>query len=540
MKRLVLAYPPITLATAPPLGVCTLKGSLQKTLPDWQVRVRDLNLLMHEKLFDVIAARRYLTEGDLRESLLNEIALSRAAEVFRGKSDREFYYRPDRYSIYADLYNHLVMTEISRSPALEQNYNSSQGMSSLIEHFAQLVLGEQPEIIGISLCYTQQVWWGLCLGKALKARSAVPIVVGGTLFSTTPPDFLLMHRDAFDYVITGDAEQSLALFLENRGQPQNVPGLSWIKDGKLQTNAQAFAEDLDCLGHPDFSDLDLSRYFSPSPVLPILTSRGCFWRRCAFCTHYRSAGQTYREHSPSHIVEELRSHAAHGLKNFAFIDEMLSPRHIRQVAEAILEAKIEISYYAYAKPIKAFTPELLQLMRRSGCRYLIWGLESGCQRILDLMDKGTNTTDISAVLQAAHHADIINHVFLMAGFPTETKEEFTETLKFLYANKDFIWGLHPCQFNLERNSPVFDHPEKFSVSNIVQQGDYRSFGGFSYQCLEGMSHSDVEQAVGEAHRFLGSFNPVSGAFQIFRDHTLLLYQRLAGRINPDTRRIPAV
>jgi radical SAM superfamily enzyme YgiQ (UPF0313 family) len=140
---------------------------------------------------------------------------------------------------------------------------------------------------------------------------------------------------------------------------------------------------------PDFSDTDPRRYFSPESLVPLLLSRGCYWRRCTFCVHYRSAGLTYRMHSMDFAIEMLRGFVAKGIRHFAFIDEMISPPHFIRLARAIKEAGLDIAYYALTKPNDEFTAEHLLVMAESGCKYLLWGLESGNQRVLDLMDKGT-------------------------------------------------------------------------------------------------------------------------------------------------------
>jgi radical SAM superfamily enzyme YgiQ (UPF0313 family) len=206
-----------------------------------------------------------------------------------------------------------------------------------------------------------------------------------------------MQQPTVDYVVSGEGEGPLMQLLAGGMNPTDVPGITYRQSGRIVTNPPAVEENLDLLGRADFSDLDLRSYYSPLPVLPIATSRGCYWRRCAFCVHYRSAGQTYRRCTVPGVVEQLKRHVENGVEHFALVDEMIAPAHFSQLAEGILDAGLRIRYYAMAKPVRQFDRDLLRKMRQSGCCYLLWGIESGAQRILDLMDKGTKVAEIEEV-----------------------------------------------------------------------------------------------------------------------------------------------
>ncbi len=308
---------------------------------------------------------------------------------------------------------------------------------------------------------------------------------------------------------------------------------------RSQKAAKSFPKDIDFYGAPDFSDIDLNRYFSPEPVMPLLLSRGCYWRRCTFCVHYRSAGLTYRMHTMDFTIEMLKRFVDKGVRNFAFIDEMISPKHFTWLAEGIKEANLDISYYALTKPTKEFTPAILStVMAESGCKYLLWGLESGCQRILDLMDKGSKVQDISQMLRNTHAAGIANHVFLICGFPTETEEEFAETLKFLDDHKDYIYAVHRGTFSLEPESPIFEHQERFGITRAWKLQDTAGGGRWTYECKSGMSPARVREVFVASLPLLRVFNPYARYLANFRDHALLVYGKPGAPIRPQARPFP--
>ena len=105
-KRLVLAYAPFARPTSPPLGVCSLKGYLKLCLPEWEVRVIDLNIRHYQRIVENLSRIPYYSTRD-RNTVLSEIVLSLAAQVFCSPNDVQFFYRPDRYTAFADSFQNL-------------------------------------------------------------------------------------------------------------------------------------------------------------------------------------------------------------------------------------------------------------------------------------------------------------------------------------------------------------------------------------------------------------------------------------------------
>ncbi len=167
------------------------------------------------------------------------------------------------------------------------------------------------------------------------------------------------------------------------------------------------------------------------PIYPIQTTRGCYWKRCTFCNHYKTVGGSYQLRTMDSLMSELRRHIDSGVRHFTFVDDIISPARFNNMSKAILEAKLDLRYYAMTRPMKHFSRETLQRMYDAGCRFILWGIESGSQRVLDLMEKGTIVAEVEKCLELSASVGIKNHVFVICGFPTETREEFQETLDFL-------------------------------------------------------------------------------------------------------------
>jgi radical SAM superfamily enzyme YgiQ (UPF0313 family) len=536
-KRLVLAYPPFSTPLSPPLGVTTLKGYLNRALPAWSSRVVDLSLLYHEKIFQAV---RQKSSPLLQGNPLPGIPLPPEAEAFfRGGDEHEFYHQPDRHLEYTNLVvDFFAANSWLLVKRLEAVYRNDEPMPVVFEELADALLADDPDAVGISVCYNEQFWVGICLARIVKERTSRPVIFGGTFFLNDPEQLILDFGDVIDFIVTGDGERALARLLERPERPEDVPGLCWSSGGTARSNVPAFERKLDTLGHPDFSDLDLKRYYSPAPVLPLMTGRGCFWRRCTFCTHYKSYGLTYRLNGIPHVIEELEHHAAAGVTHFSFVDEMIPANRFKQLAQAILKAGLDIRYSAMARPTGDFDRECLERMYESGCRFVMWGFESGNQRVLDLIEKGTVLEDIRRVLRESAEAGLFNHLFTIFGYPTETWEEARDTLRFLDENRRVVHHVHRSIFGLERGSPIFDDPDRFAVTNMWPSGGYPYQNTFEFECSEGMQRDEVRQLVKEATPFLRAFNPYANTLGKFREHAVLIYSKLGKELDVEGRQFP--
>ncbi len=105
-------------------------------------------------------------------------------------------------------------------------------------------------------------------------------------------------------------------------------------------------------------------------------------------------------------------------------------------------------------------------MKESGCTLLMFGLESGNQRTLNLMSKGTKLDDVEKIIRNLKDVGIGIHVYLIFGFPGETDEEAEDTLRFIEKNRDFLDSGFAHEFGLEWGSPIHTHYRDFGITKI--------------------------------------------------------------------------
>jgi radical SAM superfamily enzyme YgiQ (UPF0313 family) len=383
-----------------------------------------------------------------------------------------------------------------------------------LEYFEQYTIPEiakeKPGLVGISVATFHQIIPGLTLAGLAK-EAGFYVAVGGTHFTKLVEELqgareLFSCADAFIAYEGEHALLSLAQQLETDGDLGQVPNLIYMGGNKVRINEPFCVEDVNTLPTPDFDGMPFDLYLAPEKVLPLAYSKGCYWKKCAFCEIFYSniiKGRPghYRPKKTELVIEDIRQLSQkYGTRFFLFTDETLSPKAMRELSLALVEDNLNIQWLGYARFEEALTPELCQLISRAGCRKLLLGLESGCQRVLYLMEKGINKEQAEAILRNLHEAGVSVYLFCIVGFPTETREEALETLDFLLRNREMIdspgFYLDLVLFNLDKHCKVSQLPEQYSVSQIYGNDyDDLSVSTLRFQSGEGMDRLEAEQVL---------------------------------------------
>ena len=364
------------------------------------------------------------------------------------------------YNDFAGLYhyytNHLRYTELS-----------------LVQRYVHQIIKSNPGYLGWSLRGGFD-FLSRTIRKIVKEKTGIPIILGGafTPFIDLNKAALFFERESFDYLIIGAGEIALPALLdvlEHHQTPKHIPNVVYLEGKRIHAGEMDVISNLNELSRPDFSQFDLDRYPAPVRILPIQTARGCYWRKCAFCTHHQIDQGNYKEWKIDKVVETLAQlEREYSCSHFFLEDESVSPGRARKLSEAILQSQLQVKLDMRGRFEKGFNDkDLLALMRKAGFSSISWGLESGCQKILDAMCKGTRKETIREVLHKASRNRIANLCFIMCGFPTETRKDFSETMDFLMENDPHIDRVMTSVFEFERQASVGKDPEKWGI--VVQE-----------------------------------------------------------------------
>lgn len=290
----------------------------------------------------------------------------------------------------------------------------------------------------------------------------------------------------------------LAEKIEKNCDFETVPNLIYkTQNGRIGESKIIYVEDINSLPTPLFDGYDLDMYFSTHRILALLTSRGCYWNKCTFCTLCSTYGSIYRKRKINLVIDDLKTLIQkYKCRYFIFDDESISPKRLNLLSKEIIQNDLDIIWLALTRLEKGFSQKIFEIAYKSGCRSISCGIESGCQRILNLMNKGIKLEIMKKVLKQSSNAGIWNNVFVIFNFPTETKEEAKETINFVFNNKDSIDSINFTEFMLEHGSDVYKNLEKYSIKIIFEKK--QDFGPtYNYISEKGMNKKEIKNDVFE-------------------------------------------
>lgn len=390
-------------------------------------------------------------------------------------------------------------------------------------------LSDVPRYFGISVIGTEQVLPALTLGRELKRRfPETPILIGGSVFSR-----LVDRTDAishmferyFDIVIRYEGERPLESLLAAKDPiAEQSPGLVFKQGDRIIATRMLDQLGMEEIPTPDFDGLDLKRYFTPEIVLPLLSTRGCYWDKCAFCYHGMIYGDRYRMRSPERLLEDVdRLHERHGVTHFALNDEAIPPKLFEKLPAVFPRHKY--CFTGLYKFEKYFEPHHYQGMYDIGFRSLYIGLESANERVQRHMKKDNTQPVMLSNLRDAHDAGIWNHTFNFFGFPTETEEEAMETANFLIDHADIIHSEGTGTFSFEHNAPIAKHPEQYGVSRVVERPGNVFELYYDYEVSAGLTQDEATAMVGRFSEMKKEADAYRYSGWIPREHLLVLLGR---------------
>jgi anaerobic magnesium-protoporphyrin IX monomethyl ester cyclase len=387
---------------------------------------------------------------------------------------------------------------------------------------------ERPDVIGISLTCADQVIAGFTLAALIKeAGLPAHVALGGKMITCWRDQLPRAEAlwDLFDSAVFAEGEVALLRLIQAL---KAGPGLSAVpnlmyRDGTcVRVNEPKAPEPVDALPVPDFDGLPLDLYLAPERVLPIWASRGCYWGRCAFCNVGYGESKHFDEQAAERVASEMVSLAAkYDTRHFFFADEALSPRMLKALSALLIQREAGLDWACCARFEPGLNAGLLRQMRQAGCRMVLYGLESGSQRILDRMDKGTKLATAERILREGAEAGIWNHMFFFFGFPGETEQDAHETIHFFRANQHTVHSICTGTFLLERDSEVAADPARYGIARLIPPHPERDLAYYyEYEMPSGVS---AERAEKIETQFIDSLSDKDAPHLYFHDIYRFLY-----------------
>jgi len=264
----------------------------------------------------------------------------------------------------------------------------------------------------------------------LRARG-IPVVIGGS-HVTFMADEALGH---VDYVARGEGGEQLMLelieALDGERGLDSVAGLSFTRNGKAVHNP--LRPPLDDLDELPFPDLRLLVGNERLKTMPIMTSWGCPFD-CTFCSVTAMFGKKYRFRSAESVVAELKDKRPQII--FFYDDNFAANRkRLKTLLRMMIDEGVAVPWSAQVRTDVVRDPELLDLMRRSGCHLVYLGLESVNQKTLDEFEKSQTVDDIRKAIKVLHEYGIKSHGMFVLGADNDDVQTVRDTVSFAIDNK---------------------------------------------------------------------------------------------------------
>jgi radical SAM superfamily enzyme YgiQ (UPF0313 family) len=311
--------------------------------------------------------------------------------------------------------------------------------------FARAIKDNKPDLVGFQVwsCDVANVRKSLALVKA--ADASIITLVGGAHPSGVLEE-TLRHFPQADYAIRGEGETGLPLLVDRLAGKtaagfDSIPGLIWREGGAIRCNPNILVEDLDSLGLPAWDLIDPRTYpeaphqgfLKAFPIAPIFTTRGCPFS-CTFCATRTLTGRKIRYRSTAHVIAEIKLlRERYGVKEIHVEDDnfTMDKDYVRRFCNAILNDRIDVYWYCSSGlRLDSLDEEILTLMKKARCYTLSVAIESGSQRVLDLMNKNLRLEVVRAGVKLMNKVGFKPTALFMIGFPGETREEMEATLRF--------------------------------------------------------------------------------------------------------------
>lgn len=245
-----------------------------------------------------------------------------------------------------------------------------------------------------------------------------------------------------DVVLLGEGELSLLETIQkfqNNEEVNEVKGICFLNDGKIiNTGRREVIRDLDILPQPAWDLVDVEAYKKVwkakgnTYALNIATTRGCPYK-CNWCAK-PIYGNRYNSRSPKRVVEEIKLlKEQFGVTNFWMCDDIfgLKPNWVQEFDEYLKQENLTISYKIQSRADLLLKEDNIDALVSSGLKEVWIGAESGSQRILDAMDKGTTIAQIEEATKLLQSKGVRVAFFLQFGYLGETKEEVEATIEML-------------------------------------------------------------------------------------------------------------
>jgi anaerobic magnesium-protoporphyrin IX monomethyl ester cyclase len=349
----------------------------------------------------------------------------------------------------------------------------AEGEGLTDEQTENLLKELQPTAVGLSATsFTLEIiekWAKFC--KTINAK----VIVGGPHPSLSPLN-TFEKCPSIDFIVRGEGEVVINELIEmilTENFDRQLSGVCSRSGNDLHIDNEILkVNDFSKLPFPDLSNMPIHNYWCPDainrPMVTMMTTRGCPYR-CEFCSSPAVMGKKIRGWSVAQVIEELEYlHFDLGVKEISFVDDVFTINRKRTVelCNKIIESQIKITWFCNARA-DHINEEVAGVMKKAGCHQAYLGFESGSQKILDIIRKGTTVARLTLGSNILKSYGISRSIGFVLGLPGETDETVSQSIEL--AKK-----LRPDRLQFTRFTPLVGSPLegfKMEENGFHKKGD---------------------------------------------------------------------
>ncbi len=316
------------------------------------------------------------------------------------------------------------------------------------------------------------------LEQIKKLLPDILTVIGGP-HTTFMPYETLKDAEYLDVVVMGEGEETiveLADYIMKNNRPlDDIKGIVYrdSSDGRIKTTEKRpLIKDLDSIPFParhlvPFTDYDATQ----DQTGGIITSRGCVYN-CNYCSSSLIMGKKFRSRTPNNVVDEIEELIdTYHINDIGFMDDtfMLNKKRAGEIADEIKARDLDISFVASSR-VDRVDKDLLENLKSSGLSTIYYGVESGSQRILDLMKKGITLKNVEDAVKIAKDVNLDVLTSFILGYPGETEEDMNKTIKFsTKLDSDY------CQYSILTPFPGTPIYNDLLEKNLIDNDEWNKY-----------------------------------------------------------------
>jgi anaerobic magnesium-protoporphyrin IX monomethyl ester cyclase len=410
-----------------------------------------------------------------------------------------------------------------------------------------MVEAEHPGVVGISVTCVYELIPAFTLAHMIKKASPQTHIVLGGVFATQLANRIAKNTplwNMFDSLVLGPGEVAfteLIAQVEKGGSLAAVPNLIYRQKDAIMTSEKTHDFDINDACTPEFVSL------RPRSGLPLETSSGCYWGKCIFC-YYPKAGTA--DHDPMYqkkrvrrmelVLQDIKEYKEkYNPIGIVFSDSSFHPKRMEAVVEDNVRNGYNLKFYALFRMEKEFNSKAFcRKLAEGGFLGGFVGLESGSQRVNDIINKGIDLENNGIIFKNFNDTGIMVHLFSIIGIPGETREDALMTYKYIKRWRRYLklyWVIY--HLYLTEHSALANRAEEFKLKSSPLPDDYL-VPFMSYQPEDGLSQeASTSLSITLTEKLNRMMHPLNRIMDVESMVLFFLAQRSKG-VMPDKVKLP--